>query len=945
MRPGQTAGSVESEYILMAYVHDTKVNISGAQIFGSVFGGGANGHVSKDTEVNISGGEIGRNEVNKNSDNPGYTMFGGMTMGNVFGGGMGKNTNTLLGVVKGNTNVTIKDNVADATYAEAHEGVNAGDTLSSPKIYHNIYGGGALASVGTFGVSDGVTKPVMNHVPKGIPFGWTSGTGIAKVTITGGTIGISGRDNGMVYGSSRGDIAKPVETILGSSTTHILKDPYDKMAWVESTIVNIGTEGATTGPHIKGSVYGGGESGHVFTHANVYVKSGTIGIVDENDPWFDFGNSIVNETAWTTRGNVYGAGCGTDTYTDDHGKELHNSWAGCVVGNTNVNISGGWIAQSVYGGGSLGSVGNILNDPSQPDQQHHDATKGFALSWPAIIVYSNLSSGDEAGVAKINITGGRIGTTGSDNGDVFGGARGEAGDPYENAPFGNVKRSEVTINYGSTPTDKEALALVENIEEGKAKFSVRIKDGINAICGSVYGGAENGHVYENTNVEIKNGLIGHAVYGGGKGKGMYNGNYSLTAGKVYGNTTVTMTNGHVIRNIYGGGNLGSIGKGNYADGSNDYYTHTEYGETIEGNLWPEGNDPGNADFLGSGKTYVNIIGGVVGFDVQDNTDVVRLDGNNKPTINAGTLSTLFPTADSDLTKKLIKVFSKDDLPTGNVFGGCRGEAAAENDMTGIRLGYVNETHVNIGREAKDAVGTQGQVGYTPAETASSPRIYGSVYGGGQDGHVRRGTDVNINMGEIGIPYNEFYQGYFGTDLDDLNWLHRGNIYGGGSGIGMYKDNNNVEHNSSSAGSVMKTTNITIGKGIKGVAGTGTEPGNVIYRNVYGGGSLASVCNVDGSVNTTNPPHLETREGWKFGNTVTVSGTVGVVEGYNQIYGGEVYGGGRGEKVVKSDYPQWFALSVWTRVKILNGANIMGNVFGGGDAGVVNKDSDVIVGGE
>ena len=30
---------------------------------------------------------------------------------------------------------------------------------------------------------------------------------------------------------------------------------------------------------------------------------------------------------------------------------------------------------------------------------------------------------------------------------------------------------------------------------------------------------------------------------------------------------------------------------------------------------------------------------------------------------------------------------------------------------------------------------------------------------------------------------------------------------------------------------------------------------------------------------------------------------------------------------------------------MNGANIMGNVFGGGDAGMVKKDSEVLVGEE
>jgi hypothetical protein len=38
--------------------------------------------------------------------------------------------------------------------------------------------------------------------------GYTSG-GTATVTITGGTIGVNGNENGIVFGSSRGDVAAP----------------------------------------------------------------------------------------------------------------------------------------------------------------------------------------------------------------------------------------------------------------------------------------------------------------------------------------------------------------------------------------------------------------------------------------------------------------------------------------------------------------------------------------------------------------------------------------------------------------------------------------------------------------------------------------------------------------------------------------------------------------
>jgi hypothetical protein len=41
--------------------------------------------------------------------------------------------------------------------------------------------------------------------------------------------------------------------------------------------------------------------------------------------------------------------------------------------------------------------------------------------------------------------------------------------------------------------------------------------------------------------------------------------------------------------------------------------------------------------------------------------------------------------------------------------------------------------------------------------------------------------------------------------------------------------------------------------------------------------------------------------------------------------------------------EYFGVSFWTKVFIKNGAYIKGNVFGGGDAGAVMKDTEVYIG--
>ena len=922
------------------------VSVSGekTKVRGSVFGGGEMAIVGGDTHVTISGGEIGRNEVKPKTDSdPGYVMFGGATMGNVYGGGKGLLGHTNAGQVKGNTYVTI----------------SAGTKEGQPFIYHNVYGGGALASVGTFEISKGG----IGLSPAGVPY-WPTGPdavddgkGVATVTITGGTIGISGRDNGMVFGSSRGNIAAPEPVYFtqaeiaaategspayGKTTSDIKNymDPYNKVAWVKRTNVTIGTEGGNrTTPLVRGSVYGGGENGHNYQNATVNVLSGTIGIPDkkpangEAEEWWDFSdagrtaeqNTALNAEYRAYRGNVYGAGSGTDTYKGAGGKEYHNPRAGMVGGSTVVNIKGGHIGRSVYGAGAMASLGNIINARDTLDvsrggtgnAKHLSETNGFALSWPYLFNFV-----PQTGKATVNVTGGHIGTLNVDGGDVYGSARGEAGDRYEMAHFAYANTTEVNINYPSTPE------LTSDIETDYT---------IPCITGSVHGSGENGYVYGDTHVTLNKGLIGHSLYGAGKGKGTYTKSlnkiggggtydakiYSLIAGRVMGNTYVTMTDGHVGRNVYGGGNMGSVGKGNYAGGTDDY-NQTGYGEAINGKLWTSTTEGDNAwHFLNSGKTHVTVTGGIVGYI--DETDPTRT--------------------------------MKNGLPYGNVFGGSAGEAALNVPASlapryeycpAFFSGYVNETDVTIG--------TLGQDNDDAGQTGKAPRILGSVYGGGQDGHVRRLTHVTVNSGVIGMPFTEANKTLLQqSGINDPQWLYRGCVYGGGSGISEFKHDFNgdgdyddtytidgVEYKemgfSNSSGSVTHFTTVDV-------------LGGLIYRAVLGGGSLGSV----GAPKINQTDYAERKKdtaanwgvqslnqvnvgGGKVGDTV-VKATIGEPTGVAAGYGGNVFGGGRGEAGLGSD----FGTSIWTQVNVKNGANILGNVYGGGNAGPVLKDTEVKIG--
>jgi hypothetical protein len=484
----------DEDLTTLGQVGTVNLTITNTTVDESVYGGGEESTVEGSTFVEFNSGTVGSEGK------------GGAQYGNVYGGGMGKykdeDDNELagdeavkLGLVKGNTNVTIKGG----------------------SILHNVYGGGAFGSVGTY-----------NYDGSGNITGHTDNTGKAEITITGGTIGTTGKDNGMIFGSSRGDVDEP-----GSI--------QDRLAWVHDTHVIIGTSGSgtvTTTPLIMGSVYGSGENGHTYQDAIVDVYSGTIGITSGVEVEDDNGNKYQG-AAYPNRGNVYGGGCGTDTYnvtvTEGEGESAvtktikkFNPLAGIVQGTTTVNIDGGLVVRNVYGAGAMGSVG----------------TASVATS----------------GKTTVTVSGGRIGYDGNSNndGNIFGAARGDLAATGDN--LAQVRETEVNINYATTPT-------ADNEDKN-----------VQLIAGSVFGGGEAGKVKGSVAVNMTGGLVLKDVYGGGALADTQTSNWNPTGGtnntgdwaegKTSASTTTTirLTGGTILGEAYGGG-LGEAGKPAYVYGN------------------------------------------------------------------------------------------------------------------------------------------------------------------------------------------------------------------------------------------------------------------------------------------------------------------------------------------------------------------------------------------
>ncbi len=523
------------KYIAGRVKAGTKVAMTAGTVLSSVYGGGKMAAVGEskmldeteaghgDTHVIISGGTIGKAPITLSDNSLRY--FGGAKSGNVYGGGSGHNNTVRSGHIYGNTNVTI----------------NAGTVSGEPKIYHNVYGGGAYGSVGDFDYQTGSDYEGGPIKVKGINGLATTGTGVATVTITGGTIGYDGKENGMVFGSSRGDINKPGE-----------RDDYT--AWVYDTHVTIGTSGSDSGPQINGTVYGSGENGHTFNDTDVKIYSGTIGIAS-GMPLTSKGVEYSG-AAYPYRGNVYGGGCGTDTYwvdadsdgVVDEGEEHYNPLAGIVQGTATVNITGGHVVHNVYGAGAMGSVGTATSDAN-------------------------------SGKTTINISGGRIGYDGDGNGHVFGAARGEFGISTAVSGLANVRETEVNISYPAASTP-----IADN--EGKTA---------QLIAGSVFGGGEAGTVKGSVAVNMTGGLVLNDVYGGGALADTNTENWDGTTwadetknSSLY-TTTVNLTGGSIGGDAFGGG-LGQ--KTGFNGGASDIEA-TVYGD-ITVNLGTMGT-PANGD--------------------------------------------------------------------------------------------------------------------------------------------------------------------------------------------------------------------------------------------------------------------------------------------------------------------------------------------------------------
>ena len=756
----------------------------------------------------------------------------------------------------------------------------------SPTILHNVYGGGAYGSVGTFSY-DATT---------GFPTGWntTDDKGKCTVSITGGTIGTTGDNNGMVFGSSRGLEGNP-------SNPNV-----DKMAWVYDTEVTIGPQNAQSNatPWIKGSVYGGGENGHNFHDASVTVHSGTIGIVSGEK--VTLGGIEYEGPRFPNRGNVYGAGCGTDTYTGTDSKTYFDFNAGIVRGNTTVQINGGHVVHNVYGGGAMGSVGTYTFDANGKP----------------------ISCTDGTGTCTVTVSGGQIGVAGAtmaghgkggpdDYGHVFGAGRGEMHDPNF---YPNLEKCAYF--------NKTLLTI----------------SGTAFLTGSAYGGSESGHVLGDTEVTISGGQIGCGREATEPyGTDVWADNYVPTASVNLdcASWPFEAPFASYDPNANETGDLDMYPNGESTDGGRLEASdgHTYYGNVFGGG---SGSVPyfdetaGISKYLSTagsveGNTKVTISGGHVITNVYGGCEATNVKGSATIKMTGGTVGV--PRTVAQIVAHPL---------TGYIFGAGKGDQ---------RIFFNKETNVD-----------------RTEVTIEGGRVYGSIFGGGEDGHVFQNTTVTIGkddgtgptIGTKGISYVD------------------GNVFGGGRGF---------SGEALTAGNVGGSVELNI-------------KGGRVLGSVYGGGRLASVGyglylvdeEITEDTETIKPygvlrpddkydgsyPNPSTEEASTYYNKgrgyieINISGgTIG--NDYEYIYnptaaqiatipnttfdyqnhlqytkGGNVFTGGMGRLYALDNttlLPLWPKLGKCKGTKLnMTGGTVKSSIYGGGEIGAVAENATVNING-
>lgn len=949
------------------------LNITGGSI-NRVFGGNnASGSISGNIQVDINwatgslcgynylgsvfggGNQAAYGNAGQNKDNyPVVNIFNGTVSENVFGGGLGSTA-----IVYGNPQVTIGDATAE------HKAIVKGD----------VYGGGDAAAVSGTPVVKVVNKC---NTEIGNVYGGGNAADVTatNVTINGGTV------KGDVYGGGHGDKSADVSanvngnvslSVTGGTINRVFGGSNSQGSISGTISVNINKGNESCDMKI-GEVYGGGNeaagnAGSITigctgtpnlstidaTHRLGYELEG-IGDVYGGANAADIGTSgahsdITLNIQGGAINRVFGGNNTSGTIYGDI--EVNIDWSGSCTnylydvfgcgnvadysGSSTVNLINGDVSHCVYGGGNEADAGTAAT-----------YIKGGTV---ASGVYGGCNtSGTATGDITVGVTGGTIGTSLA-TANVHGGGYGSA-----TASEGNV-----TVSIGTT--------------------SGGVNSGTGVIYGDVYGGSALGNVNsdtsDNTNVNLLSGTVHGDVYGGGLGDSE---NAALVKGNVVVklNEGVTTTKGCIVDGrIFGCNNANGTPQGlvtvyvyatqkadkanvtEKADkGSDTFDVQAIYGGGNQAAYQPTNLETGKSKVVINGCGLTSI-GYVYGGGNAASSPATEVEVNGSYEIDyvfgGGNGKDALPNGDENPGAH-VGYLTWEEGSASNV---AYGTGIATTNLYGGTINHVfggSNTKGNV-REVAVAMLDEG---------GDCDLVIEEIYGGGNEAYMEGKGSINLGC----VTYmKEVYGGAknapVGNDVElTITSGHFDRVFGGNNIGGAI--NGSITVNIEETG----CNPITIGElyGCGNAAAYTTPAGKsqptinikscTSIGRVFGGGfgstagvtgsPVVNINEVVGENSTTASTYAGTTRTLKDGTTVTLpphtSGAIGAI--------GTVYGGGNAAQVTGNTTVHIGTQPTISYVsgndhsaKTVIGANITGNVFGGGlgSSAVVTGNTDVVIG--
>lgn len=918
------------------------VSVTGGVVNYSVFGGSnsysgtaSDGKLLGNSFVYIGGdATIGNNDYISSND----TLWGAES-GSVFGIGNGNDNSSTIGSNK-NSNIIIDKNArvlgnvyGGGNYSATGASSSSYTTTTNIKllggtIYGSIYGGGNKNGSGTSNITSVINVDIFDGIVKNNIYGGSreNGTiyGDINLNLLGGII------EGSVFGGGQGSSTYVSSNINISSGNNDLDiEPTINSIYGGSeygTVNGIGTiktDNKTILTINKGeitSIYGGAKGDgsvtpYVLGDVIVNINGGLVDSVyggNENSgtlskiSTINLNNGKIN--------NVYGGGYKTSLNTSNiylKGSTVTNIYGGSNesgnVDASNIIVESG-IATTIYGGNNVGGItdsSNIIINDGEITNIYGGGkltdTSITNISVNGATIDTIYGGGEESSVdiSNIEINSGNIT-------NIFGGSNIEGTVTESNVTIcdGEIQKIYGGNNIGGI-TDSSNVIInggkIINIYGGgndteTTTSNVFINDG---FITNLHGGGNNKKgITEDVNIELNSGIITN-IYGGGNAADTINTNINLKGSvvtNIYGGgnesgidtTTINLIGGHAD-NIYGGSNKsGDVNTSmiTTSDSSitSDLSMSFEYSIEEVNPYWQDAN-------------YSSVAAIKVTLLNNSSETLEKFNGYIK--INDSTLYSNYSST------KLIENDSTYNFSEVNIYDSQKPNSIKPNEAYTFEFSVYSKMNVEDFKITDYQISGYSESGNKLVSNITELKI-SNIFGGNNEGGITNKSDIILFKGEYGNIYGGGNKAEINIPNIELeNVVVTSNIYGGGNDSLVSTNTNIYIKNSQISGSIFGGGNAGIVTGNTNLYVTSSD----ITGSIYGGGN---------------------------GSTAIVIGDTKVLIDDNTIVRKHIFGGGNAANTGTEEKNS-------TSDVYITGANVIGNVYGGGNTSILYGNSNVNIG--